>query len=128
MGLRTDPVIALDNLATVPEDRLMRRLGTCPIMPEMDAILHNQLPGDATGPLTYEPRIDLWPPPRDRFLPASPAGQPPQRVRRLLTPAIGAGTRVSERFGSGRRTGIGCEEGPNGVHEVIRLFLDSHVA
>ncbi len=39
MGLRTDSVIALDNLATVPERRLMRQLGTCPIMPAVDAIL-----------------------------------------------------------------------------------------
>lgn len=39
MGLRTDSVIAMDNLATVPEDRLMRQLGTCPIMPTVDMIL-----------------------------------------------------------------------------------------
>ncbi len=39
MGLRTDSVIALDNLATVPENRLMRQLGTCPIMPAVDRIL-----------------------------------------------------------------------------------------
>jgi mRNA-degrading endonuclease toxin of MazEF toxin-antitoxin module len=39
MGLRTDSVIALDNLATVPESRLMRQLGTCPIMRTVDATL-----------------------------------------------------------------------------------------
>ena len=47
MGLRTDSVIAHDNLATVPEARLMRQLGTCPVMPQVDAILRRVmgLPG-----------------------------------------------------------------------------------
>jgi mRNA interferase MazF len=39
MGLRTDSVIALDNLATVPESRLMRHLGSCPVMPTVDSTL-----------------------------------------------------------------------------------------
>lgn len=39
MGLRTDSVIALDHLATVPELRLMRQLGTCPVMTLVDGIL-----------------------------------------------------------------------------------------
>ena len=43
MGLRTDSVIALDNLATVPENRLMRQLGTCPIMNTVDDVLRTLL-------------------------------------------------------------------------------------
>lgn len=39
MGLRTDSVIALDNPATVPEARLLRRLGTCPVMDTVGTIL-----------------------------------------------------------------------------------------
>jgi mRNA-degrading endonuclease toxin of MazEF toxin-antitoxin module len=39
MGRRTDSVIALDNLATVPESRRMRQLGTCPIMRAVDVTL-----------------------------------------------------------------------------------------
>ena len=43
MGLRTDSVIALDNLATIPENRLVRELGTCPIMPVVDKVLKRLL-------------------------------------------------------------------------------------
>ena len=43
MGLRTDSVIALDNLATVPESRLLRQIGTCPIMDTIDAVLRQLL-------------------------------------------------------------------------------------
>ncbi|MGI0068190.1 MAG: type II toxin-antitoxin system PemK/MazF family toxin, partial [Thermoplasmata archaeon] len=32
MGLRTDSVVDLDNLAAVPEARRLRQLGTCPIL------------------------------------------------------------------------------------------------
>ena len=39
MGLKTDSVIALDNLATIPEERLLRQLGTCPMMTEVDGVL-----------------------------------------------------------------------------------------
>ncbi|MDE1821870.1 MAG: type II toxin-antitoxin system PemK/MazF family toxin [Euryarchaeota archaeon] len=39
MGLRTDSVLALDNLATVPEDRILRQLGTCPVMGMVDDLL-----------------------------------------------------------------------------------------
>lgn len=43
MGLKTDSVIALDNLATVPENRLLRQLGTCPVLPAVDAVLRRLL-------------------------------------------------------------------------------------
>ncbi len=43
MGLRTDSVIALDNLATVPESRLMRQLGSCPDMAMINEILRRVL-------------------------------------------------------------------------------------
>src|SRR5579859_7432252 len=43
MGLRTDSVIALDNLATVPESRLMGQLGRIPSMAAVDAILQRLL-------------------------------------------------------------------------------------
>lgn len=39
MGLRTDSVIALDNLATVPLVRLLKELGTCPLMGQVDDVL-----------------------------------------------------------------------------------------
>ena len=44
MGLRTDSVVALENLATVPETRLMRQLGSCP-----DMTLINEIPGRLLG-------------------------------------------------------------------------------
>lgn len=43
MGLRTDSVIALDNLATVPESRLMRQLGSCPDLTVINEILRKVL-------------------------------------------------------------------------------------
>lgn len=43
MGLRTDSVIALDNLATVPESRLMRQLGSCPDLAVVNEILRRLL-------------------------------------------------------------------------------------
>lgn len=43
MGLKTDSVIALDNLATVPEERLLRQLGTCQVMPSVDSALRRLL-------------------------------------------------------------------------------------
>jgi mRNA interferase MazF len=43
MGLLTDSVIALDNLATVPESRSRRQLGTCPVMPQVDQVLRRLL-------------------------------------------------------------------------------------
>jgi mRNA interferase MazF len=44
MGLLTDSVIALDNLATVPENRLRRQLGTCPLMPQVGRVRRQILP------------------------------------------------------------------------------------
>lgn len=43
MGLRTPSVIALDNLATVPESRLLRQIGTCSVMNNVDAVLRSLL-------------------------------------------------------------------------------------
>jgi mRNA interferase MazF len=43
MGLLTESVIALDNLATVPENRFRRQLGTCPIMGEVERALRHLL-------------------------------------------------------------------------------------
>jgi mRNA interferase MazF len=43
MGLLTDSVIALDNLATVPERRFRRQLGVCPVMVEVNRVLRKVL-------------------------------------------------------------------------------------
>lgn len=39
MGVLTDSVIVTDNLATVLDREIDRRLGSCPIMPAVDAAL-----------------------------------------------------------------------------------------
>ncbi|MFZ3355498.1 MAG: type II toxin-antitoxin system PemK/MazF family toxin [Thermoplasmata archaeon] len=43
MGLLTDSVIALDNLATIPESRFRRQLGTCPVMSQVGRVLRQIL-------------------------------------------------------------------------------------
>ncbi|MGI0070503.1 MAG: type II toxin-antitoxin system PemK/MazF family toxin [Thermoplasmata archaeon] len=43
MGLRTDSVIALDNLATVPGERLLRQIGSCPVMDRVNVTLRKIL-------------------------------------------------------------------------------------
>lgn len=39
MGLLSDSVIVVDNLATLPDSAIDRAIGTCPIMNEIDARL-----------------------------------------------------------------------------------------
>ncbi len=43
MGLLTGSVIALDNLATVPENRIRRQLGACPIIGQVERVLRQIL-------------------------------------------------------------------------------------
>lgn len=39
MGLLTDSVIGIDNLATLPDGAIDRAIGVCPMMSEVDARL-----------------------------------------------------------------------------------------
>lgn len=43
MGLRVDSVIMTDNLATVLESEIDRRIGKCPVMSEVDRSLRHTL-------------------------------------------------------------------------------------
>lgn len=43
MGLRTDSVIMIDNLATVLEKEIDRTIGSCPLMNQIEAALRHTL-------------------------------------------------------------------------------------
>ncbi len=43
MGLRMDSVIMTDNLATILEGEIDKRIGKCPIMPEINQALRTTL-------------------------------------------------------------------------------------
>jgi hypothetical protein len=64
VGLRTDSVIALDNLATVPENRLPRPIGRCPDMSSVDEVLTELLGLDGATrwlPLDLARRVSRTP-------------------------------------------------------------------